>query len=148
MNVSVTNRKAFFDFEVLKKFEAGIELLGLEVPSVRKGQVSLQGAHVTVRGGEAFLIDATIAPVQPKNAPADYDEKRNRKLLLTQKEIAELAQAEAQKGLTIVPLSMYNKSRKIKLELAIVRGKKKFDKRETIKSRDTERDIQRTLKNE
>lgn len=140
------NRKARFDYEIIEKFEAGIELLGSEVKSVRGGQMSLEGAFVIVRGGEAFLINANIPPYQPKNAGADYDPLRNRKLLLTKKEIAELAGSGKNKSLTIVPISLYNKGRKIKVEIALVKGKKKFDKRESIKKRDTERDIRRTLK--
>src|SRR3989344_1857181 len=85
------NRKARFDYEILKKYEAGIELLGTEVKSVRGGQMSLEGAFVIVRGSEAFLINANIPPYQVKNSPNDYDALRNRKLLLTKKEINELA---------------------------------------------------------
>jgi len=140
------NRKARFDYEILEKYEAGIELLGTEVKSVRGGQMSLEGAFVIIRGGEAFLINANIPPYQIKNAPKDYDPLRNRKLLLTKKEIAELARSEKNKSLTIVPISVYNKGRKIKVEIALVKGKKKFDKRETLKKRDTDREIRRTLK--
>ncbi len=141
-----SNRKARFNYEIQEKYEAGIELLGTEVKSVRGGQMSLEGAFVIVRGGEAFLINANIPPYQPKNAPADYDPLRNRKILLTKKEIAELAGSEKNKSLTIVPLAVYNKNRKIKVGIALVKGKKKFDKRESIKRRDTDREIRRTLK--
>ena len=130
------NRKAFFDYEVLKRFTAGIELLGSEVKSVRAGKVSLQGAFVALRGGEAFLLGADIPPYQPKNAPSEYDANRARKLLLSSDELAELAEAEHAQGLTIVPLSVYNKGRFLKLDIAIARGKKKYDKREAIKKRD------------
>ena len=140
------NRKARFNYEILEKYEAGIELFGAEVKSVRGGQMSLEGAFVIIRGGEAYLINANIPPYQPKNAPQDYDPLRNRKLLLTKKEIAELAGSEKNKSLTIVPLSVYNKSRKIKLELALAKGKKKYDKRESIKKRDTDREIRREIK--
>ena len=140
------NRKAHFDYEILEKYETGIELLGTEVKSVRGGQMSLEGAFVIVRGGETYLINASIPPYQPKNAPKDYDPLRNRRLLLTKKEIVELAGSEKNKSLTIVPISVYNKNRKIKVEIALVKGKKKFDKRETIKKRDTDREIRRTLK--
>ena len=140
------NRKARFDYEVLEKYETGIEFLGTEVKSVRGGQMSLEGAFVIVRGGEAFLINANIPPFQPKNAPKDYDPLRNRKLLLTKKEIATLAGNEKNKSLTIVPVSVYNKNRKIKVEIALVKGKKKFDKRETLKKRDTDREIRREYK--
>ncbi|MES2315627.1 MAG: SsrA-binding protein SmpB [Patescibacteria group bacterium] len=139
------NRKARFNYEILEKYEAGIELVGVEVKSVRGGRMSLEGAFVIVRGGEAFLINANIPPYQPKNAPKDYDPLRNRKILLTKKEIAELAGNEKNKSLTIVPISVYNKNRKIKIEVALVKGKKKFDKRESIKKRDTDRELRRTL---
>ena len=140
------NRKARFNYEILEKYEAGIELLGTEVKSVRGGQMSLEGAFVIARGGEAYLINANIPPYQPKNAPRDYDPLRNRKLLLTKKEIAALAGSEKNKSLTIVPISVYNKSKKIKVEIALVKGKKKFDKRETIKKRDIDREIRREYK--
>ena len=140
------NRKARFNYEFLEKYETGIELLGTEVKSVRSGQMSLEGAFVIVRGGEAFLINANIPPFQPKNAPLDYDPIRNRKLLLTKKEITELAGSEKNKSLTIVPISVYNKNRKIKIEIALVKGKKRMDKRETIKKRETDREIRREYK--
>ncbi|HEY4494193.1 MAG TPA: SsrA-binding protein SmpB [Candidatus Paceibacterota bacterium] len=141
------NRKARFDYEILEKYEAGIELLGSEVKSVRGGKMSLEGAFVIARGGEAYLINANIPPYQPKNAPKDYDPLRNRKILLTKKQIAELASNEKNKSLTIVPISVYNKGSKVKVEIAVVKGKKKYDKRETIKKRETDRNIRRTLKN-
>jgi len=140
------NRKARFNYEFLEKYETGIELLGTEVKSIRGGQMSLEGAFVIIRGGEAFLINANIPPYQVKNAPKDYDPLRNRKLLLTKKEIAELAGSEKNKSLTIIPISVYNKNRKIKVEIALVKGKKKFDKRETLKKRDTDREIRREYK--
>lgn len=140
------NRKARFNYEILEKYETGIELLGTEVKSVRGGQVSLEGAFVIIRGGEAFIINVNIPPFQPKNAPKDYDPLRNRKLLLTKKEITELADSEKNKSLTIVPISVYNKNRKIKVEIALVKGKKKFDKRETIKRRETDREVRREYK--
>jgi SsrA-binding protein len=140
------NRKARFNYEFLEKYETGIELIGTEVKSVRGGQMSLEGAFVIIRGGEAFLINANIPPFQPKNAPKDYDPLRNRKLLLTKKEITELAGSEKNKSLTIVPISVYNKNRKIKVEIALVKGKKKFDKRETLKKRETDREIRREYK--
>jgi SsrA-binding protein len=143
----IDNRKARFNYEILEKFEAGVELLGLEVKSIKNGQGSLESAFVIVRGGEAYLIGANIPPYQAKNTPKEYDPERNRRLLLTKKEIAELAEQGENKGLSIVPISMYNKANKIKVEIAIVKGKKKFDKRESIKKRDTDRELRRTLKN-
>ena len=145
MSKYADNSKAFFDYEILKRFTAGLELLGLEVKSVREGKISLRGAFVAVRGAEAFLIGANIPPYQPKNAPQEYDATGARKLLLTKAELEELRVAEGTKGLTIVPLSVYNKGRFVKIDLAIARGKKKFDKRQAIKKRDVERDLKRTL---
>ena len=140
------NKKAHFNYEILEKYETGIELLGVEVKSVRGGKMSLEGAFVVVRGGEAFLINSNIPPYQVKNAPKDYDPIRNRKLLLTKKEIKELSSSEKNKSLTIVPISVYNKNRKIKVQIALVKGKKKLDKRENIKKRETDREIRREYK--
>lgn len=142
----VSNKKAYFDYEILEKLEAGIELLGQEVKSLKGGQGSLLGARVVVRGKEVFVINMNIPPYQPKNTPKDYDRERSRRLLLSKKEIQELEKVEGQKGLTIIPISVYNKGRKLKLEIAIVRGKKKYDKRETLKKRDFERESRRSLK--
>jgi SsrA-binding protein len=140
------NPRVKFDYEVLSHFTAGIELLGFEVKSVRLGRMNLKGSRVSVRGGEAYLVGASIAPYQPANTPQDYEPERTRRLLLSKTEIKELEDAEGTKGLTIVPISVYNKGRFLKMDIAIARGKKKFDKREDIKKRDTERDIKRTLK--
>ncbi len=140
------NRKVRFDYEILEKFECGIELIGTEVKAVRGGQMSLDGSFVIVRGGEAYLMNANIPPYQVANAPKDYDPLQNRKLLLTKKEIEELGDSGKNKSLTIVPISVYNKGRKIKVEIALVKGKKKFDKRETIKKRETDREVRREYK--
>ena len=139
------NRKAFFDYEILQKFTAGLELVGTEVKAIREGKMSLRGAFIAVRGGEAYLVGSDIQPYQPKNAPESYDATRGRKLLLGKAELEELAKAEGTKGLTIVPLSVYNKGRFLKIDIAIARGKKKFDKREAIKKHDIERDLKRSL---
>ena len=139
------NRRARFDYEILEKYEAGIELLGMEVKSVRSGRMSLEGSFVIVRGGEAYLMNANIPPYQPNNAPENYDPLRNKKLLLTKKEMSELMKSE-KTNLTIVPLKLYNKGRKIKIEIALVKGKKKRDKRESIKKRETDREIRREYK--
>lgn len=144
----VYNRKAGFNYEFVEKLEAGISLQGFEVKALKSGHGSLEGAYVVVRGNEAFLVNATIPPYQMKNTPASYDPMRARKLLLTKKEIASLIGLEHQKNLTIVPISIYNKGRLLKVELAIARGKKLRDKRENIKKREAERDIRRTLKNQ
>ena len=140
------NRKARFDYETVSKYEAGIELLGSEVKSVRGGRMSLDGAFVIIRGGEAYLINANIPPYQAKNVDTNYDPLRNRRVLLTKKEIAELAQTEKNKSLTIVPYSVYNKGKKIKISISLVKGKNKRDKRETIKKRETDRELRREYK--
>lgn len=142
------NRKAYFNYEVLEKITAGIELLGFEVKAIKAGRMSLDGSYAVIRGNEAFLIGAGIPSLQPKNTPKDYDERRNRKLLLTKKEIKKLAGSEKQNGLTLIALSVYNMGHKIKVELGLAKGKKKSDKRESIKTRESDRDIRRTLKNE
>jgi len=142
----IKNKKATFNYEITDKFEAGIKLAGFEVKSLKKGQGSLLGAYVIIRGNEAFLTGANIPAYQPANAPKDYDPERPRRLLLNKKELSELAGIEKQKGLTIVPISVYIKGNKIKLEIGVGRGKKKHDKREIIKKRDTAHDIARELK--
>jgi SsrA-binding protein len=139
----IYNKKINLDYEILETFEAGIELLGTEVKSIRNKQGSLLGSHITVRGGEAFIIASNIPPYQVNNTSKDYDPERNRRVLLTKAEIEKLAGLDSKKGLTIVPVSMYSKGKKIKVEIAVVKGKKKFDKREDIKKRDTDRDIRR-----
>ena len=142
----IEHKRAHFDYEIMETFEAGVQLFGTEVKSLRAHRGKLEGAHVTVRGGEAFLLNAEIPAFQPANTSKAYEATRNRRLLLTKKELGELAKAEDAKGLTIVPLSMYNKGRVIKLKFAIARGKKKSDKRETIKKREAIRDIAREVK--
>lgn len=139
-------KKARLKYEILEEFEAGLELYGYEVKSLRNRQGSLDGSHITIRGNEAFIIGSFIPPYQPANAPDSYDPYRIRRLLLRKKEIAKLADREKEKGLTLVPISLYNKGRVIKARIAVVRGKKKHDKRETLKKRDTERDVRRSFK--
>lgn len=139
----IRNKKAGFDFELLDRFEAGVELLGTEVKSIRGGQGKLEGAHVVVRGGEAYLVGASIPPFQKANAPRDYEPERVRRLLLKNKEILELFTESEKKGLTIVPIRWYNKKRILKLEIAVARGKKKHDKRQAIKEREFKRDLRR-----
>ena len=143
----IEHKKARGDYEILEEFEAGLELLGLEVKSLRARHGKLEGSHVVIRGGEAYIVGMTIAPYQPGNTAKEYESGRTRKLLLTHKEISSLASYEGQKGLTIVPLSVYNKGNVLKLRIAVARGRKKYDKRALLKKRDTEREIDRTLKN-
>ena len=142
------HKKARLNYEILEEYEAGLELLGLEVKSLRAKHGRLEGAHIVVRGGEAFVVGMSIPPYQVTNTPADYVPERTRRLLLTKKELTTLLEYEGQKGLTIVPLSVYNKGSKLKLKIGIARGRKKYDKREVLKERDTKRDMDRTLKNQ
>lgn len=143
MPTLLDNKKVHFNYEILERFQAGLEIEGGEVKSLREKLGGLDGAYVTIRGGEAYLINSFIPPYQAGNTDEAYDPRRNRRLLLTKKEILHLSETEHHAGLTIVPISVYNNKRWIKVEIAIVRGKKQFDKRETIKKRDTEREIRR-----
>jgi len=140
------NRKAFFDYEILKKFEAGILLHGFEVKAILNGLLNLRGSYISARNGELFLVGASISPYQAKNTPKDYDQERPRKLLLNKKEIDYLIGKIAEKGLTLIPVSVYTKGRLIKLEFALTRSQKKFEKREKIKERDFKRSAERILK--
>lgn len=142
------HKKARLNYEVLEELEAGLELLGHEVKSIRAKLGKLEGSHIIVRAGEAYIVGMHVPPYQAANTPADYDPDRSRKLLLTKKELAYLAGIESQKGLTIVPISVYNKGSKLKVRVAVVRGRKVHDKRAVLKERDSKRDIQRTLKNQ
>lgn len=147
MNVAVENKKAGLEYEFVETFDAGMELKGFEVKALRAGKATLVGARVVIRAGEAYLVGATISPYQEKNTPTSYDPERPRRLLLTKKELTELAGYESGKGLTIIPVVVYNNT-KLKLKIAVARKKKKHDKRETLKARDAKRSIERTLKNE
>jgi len=142
----IAYKKAGLKFERLEEMEAGIELFGYEVKSIREKQGQLDGSHVVVRGGEAYLVGATIPAYQPGNTPESYDPERTRRLLLKKSEIAQLADAEAKKGLTVVPIELYNKNNLIKVRVAIVRGKGKSDKREDLKRKDAKREAARVLK--
>lgn len=142
----IDNRKAHFNYEIVQAYEAGIELEGFEVKSIKSGRAILAGAFAIVRGGEVFLMNMQIPPYQVGNTPLDYDPTRTRRLLLSKKQIREIAPSDNMKGLTLVPLSLYSKGRLIKVELAVVKGKKNYDKRETIKKRETDREIDREYK--
>lgn len=148
MKIISENKKAYFNFEILEKFEAGISLIGQEVKSIKTRGVNLAGSYVIERGGEFFWVGAHISPYQPKNVLPDYNPERWRKLLLKKSEINYLIGKSKQKGLTLIPLKIYIKNGKIKLEFAIAKGKKKVDKREVIKKREIDREIKRALKGE
>lgn len=146
MKIYAKNKRAFFDYEILEKYQAGIELFGFEVKAIRNGKISLKGAFVIVKNNEAFLINALVSPYQPKNTPKNYDPRRKRKLLLKKEEIKSLIGKAKQQGLTIIPLSVYNKNCKIKIEIALAKSKKKFQKKQAIKEREIEKEIKRELK--
>lgn len=148
MTTYLSHKKAHFDYEVLETFEAGLVLLGHEVKSIRASRGKLEGGFVIIRGGEAFLVGVNINPYQPKNTPKGYDPERARKILLSKKELAHIEQKTETQGLTAIPLKLYSNGRNIKLEIAVVKGKKKHDKRESIKERDVKRDINRILKSQ
>lgn len=148
MATFIKNRKATFDFEHLDTFEAGAVLAGHEVKSIRAGKGKLEGAYVMITNGEAFLLGASISPFQVANTPKNYNPEQPRKLLLSKKQLARLERETTANRLTIVPISWYGSGGKIKLKIALARGKKKADKRESIKKRDVKRDIDRTLKGE
>jgi SsrA-binding protein len=136
--VVATNREARFQYELLERFEAGIVLTGSEVKSVRRGQVSLADSHVVVSGGEAWLVSCHVAPYENAGY-AQHDPLRERKLLLHGSEVERIARAVERAGLTVVPLRVYFAGSRVKVEIAVGRGKKLHDKRETIKKRDQER---------
>ena len=141
------NRQARFDYEILEKFEAGLVLTGAEVKSAKDGQINLKGAYITFHNGDANLLNAHIAPYKQAGRIEDYDPTQTRRVLLRQKEIRYLQGKLEEKGLTIVPLRVYARNRFIKVEIALAKGKQQFDKRETIKKRDNDREIKRMLKN-
>ena len=145
MKVYSENKKGTFDYEVIERFEAGVVLFGQEVKSIRTGHINLAGTFVTVRNGEPFLVGVKIPPYQPNNAGADYNEERDRKLLLNKKEIDYLAGRSKEKGFSLIPLKVYDNSGRIKLEFGLAKGKKKYNKKEKIKKRDIEREVNREL---
>lgn len=146
MSSLIENKKARLRFEVLETYQAGLELHGYEVKSVRSKLGSLDGARVIVRGGEAFIVGMTVPPFQLANAPKTYDPERPRRLLLSRKEIGELLEAESKKGLTVVPLEMYNAGRYLKARIAVVRGKGKADKREDMKRLEAKKEADRAMR--
>jgi len=137
------NPRANHDFEILDTLEAGLVLRGFEVKGIKAGKASIKGAYVRIRGEEAWLIGATIAPYQPSNTPDDYDEQSDRKLLLTKKQLSSLVGLSKSHGVTLVPIKLYGKKGVVKLLVGVARGKKKYDKRDAKKKKDIERAKQR-----
>ena len=146
MNALAENKKAYFDYQILETIEAGVSLLGQEVKSIKTRGVNLAGSYVIIKDEEVFWIGSRIPPYQPNNAPSDYNPERTRKLLLKKSEIKYLIGKSLQKNLTLVPLKVYSKNGRIKLEFGIVKGKRSYDKRETIKKREADREIEREMK--
>lgn len=140
-----TNRRARYEYEVLDRLEAGIALLGPEVKSLREGKANLTDAYATIRRGELWLLNLHISPYDPASRE-NGNPRRERKLLLHRREIAKLDGRVQESGLTLVPLSLYWKGGRAKVELALVRGKRRHDKRETIKKRETDRELQRAMR--
>ncbi len=145
MPTIATNKRARFDYEILETYEAGIVLTGQEVKSARAGNVSLAGAFVTVREDEAWLTNAHIGAYTKAGPLPGYDPTHSRKLLLKRREIATLLGKRKQAGLTLLPLSLYTTRNRLKLEIGLARGKKKYEKRESIKKRDVEREMRRSM---
>lgn len=139
------NKKASFEYEILEKYEAGIELRGTEIKSLREGRVNLKESYVLARNGTAKIIGMNISVYDFGNI-FNHIPKRERQLLLHKKEILKLEQRTTQEGLTIIPLSIYIKGRLAKLSIALCKGKKLYDKRSVLQAKDTQREIQRTLK--
>ncbi len=146
MEILAENRRAFFDYEILEKYEAGIQLTGSEVKAAKLGKMNISAAYAIIREGELWLLNSSIAPYQAKNVSKEYDPLRTRKLLLKKSEINELFGKLQQKGLTLLPLKVYNKDGKIKIELGLGKGRKLYDKRQKIRAQEIEREIKRTLK--
>jgi len=141
MKTLSTNKRAYFDYQILETYEAGIELFGFEVKSVKTGRINIAGSYVILRENQAWLLNADIPAYQPKNAPQDYDSKRTRKLLLKKQEIRALTGRIQEKGLTLMPLRVYTKRRFIKIEIGLAKSRKKSDKRELIKKREAEKEM-------
>jgi len=141
----IVNKKARYEYEILRKWEAGIVLKGAEVKSVREGRVSFTNSFIRIKDGEVFLYNLHIASYF-NSSQVDYDPKRERKLLLHKNEIKSLIGTLTQKRLTLIPLSVYFKEGKVKLEIGLAKGKRLYDKREKLKEKTVEKEIRRTLK--
>lgn len=140
------NKKARFDYEILEELEGGLALTGAEVKSIKGGRVQLKGAFLHIRKDELWLKNAYVAPYKPAGEREDYDPYRDRKVLVHKRQLKRLVGKRQAEGLTIVPLSIYTKNNLIKLNFGVARGKKKYEKRETIKKRDVKRQLQEKMK--
>jgi len=140
------NRKARYLYEILETYEAGLELQGSEVKSIRQGKANLQDGYALIRNGEAMLLNVHISPYEKTAAYFNHDPRRSRKLLLHKQEIRKLIGKVEQQGLTLIPLKMYMKRGLVKITIALAKGKKVHDKRESIKKRDDQREMARAIK--
>lgn len=145
MKIYAENKKATYDYEILEKYEAGLVLAGQEVKSIRGGHMHLAGSYVIFNQGNPELVGSKVPPYQPNNAPVDYQTERSRKLLLNKKELTYLVGKAQEKGFSLIPLKVYDKNGRIKLEFGLAKGKKKYDKKEKIKERDLDRQIRRGM---
>ena len=145
IKIVATNRKATHDYTILDRFEAGMALLGTEIKSIRAGQANLREGYIQVRDGELWLVNTHIAHYEPSGHEG-HDPLRPRRLLLHKKEIAKLLTRVQERGYTIIPLKIYLKHRRAKVEIALAQGKRQYDKREAIAKREAGRQIQRALK--
>lgn len=143
--MKITNKKAFYDYEILDRMEAGINLTGSEVKAVRQGNAELAGSFVRIIGSEAYLVNARVFPLLYAR-PEGYDEKRTRKLLMHKREIIALKSKMESSHLTIVPVSLYTKRHLIKLEIALAKGKKEYQKKDSIRKKDLDRELEEELK--
>jgi SsrA-binding protein len=145
MSIIATNKRAKYDYEILETFEAGIVLSGQEVKSIKTGHIDLSGSYVTLRNKEAFLINANVPAYKFAGKLPEYDPRQPRKLLLKKQELKSLLGKIKQKGLTLVPLQIYTKHGRIKLQFGLAKGRKKIDKRELIKKREIKKRIRRLI---
>ncbi len=146
MKPYLVNKQAGWNYETLETFEAGLSLLGGEVKSLRLGHASINESFIVIEEGELFLVKAYIPPYQIKNTSPAYDPYRKRKLLITKKEFRNIARRKTEAGLTLIPISLYDKNGFLKLQMALARGLKKHDKRNVLKDRDAKREIGRLMK--
>lgn len=144
----VSNKKATVNYEVLDKYEGGLELLGHEVKSIRNGRIKFDGSYIIIKDDEVFLKNAEISPYQPNNIPKDFEPQRLIKILVSKKEIMKLKHKTEKEGLTLIPFSIFNKGKKLKIDFALAKGKKKHDKRQDIKKREDTIEILRAIKGE
>ncbi len=144
--MEIYNRKARHDYFIEDTYEAGIELTGTEIKSIRAGNCNIKDSYAIIRNKEVFLINMFVSPYKEGNI-FNHQETRTRKLLLHKKEINKLEEKIEQQGLTLIPIKLYFKNNKLKVELAVCRGKNNYDKRETIKERDIKRSIEKQIKN-